>query len=91
MLHNKIEDIAPASASEAVVKLVIRIHLERRRLLLVERAQSNVTIAGPAKLDRSAYYLDNVHCLLNKSGNSRTGHSASLPWVKKETDRKIKE
>jgi hypothetical protein len=45
MLHYKTEDIAPASASEAVVELVIRIHLEGRGLLLVERAQPNVTIA----------------------------------------------
>jgi len=85
MFHYEIEDIAPGSASEAVIELVIRIHLKRRGLLLVEWTQTNVTIARPAQMDRPAYHLDNVHCLFYESGNSGTSHSASLSWVKKET------
>jgi len=85
MFHYKTEDIAPGSASEAVIELVIRIHLKRRGLLLVKWTQPNVTIARAAQMDRPAYHLDNVHCLLYEGGNSRTIHSASLSWVKKET------
>jgi len=81
MLHYKVEDIAPASAPEAVVELVIRVHLERRGLLLVEGAQANVTIARPAQMYRPADYFYNVDCLLYESGNSGTNHSASLSWV----------
>ena len=79
MSHYKTEDIAPASASETVVELVFRIHLERRGLFLVERAKPDVTIARAAQMDRPAYHVDNVHCLLYKSGNSGTSHLASLP------------
>jgi hypothetical protein len=78
MFHYKTEDIAPGSASEAVVELVIRIHLERRGLLLVEWTQPYVAIARAAQMDRLAYHLDDVHCLLYESGNSGISHSASL-------------
>jgi len=70
MSHYKIEDIAPGSASETVVELVIRIHLERRGLLLMEWTQPDVAVARAAQMDRPAYHLDNVHCLLYESGNS---------------------
>ena len=84
MLHYKTEDITPASAPEAVVELVFGIHLERRRLFLVEGAQTEVTIARTAQMDRAAYHIDNVHCLLYKSGGTRTSHLASLSWVKRK-------
>jgi hypothetical protein len=81
----KAEDIASALAPEAVVELVFSIHLERRCLFLVERAQPDVPVARPTQTDRPAYHLDNIHCLLYQSGNIGISHSASLSGVKKET------
>jgi hypothetical protein len=79
MSHYKTEDIAPGPAPETVVELVFRIHMERRGLFLVERAKPDVTIARAAQMDRSAYYVYNVHRLLYESGNSGISHLASLP------------
>ena len=50
----------------------------------MERAKPNVTVAGAAQMDRSAYHVDNVHCLLYKSGNSRTSHLANLKEITTE-------
>jgi hypothetical protein len=74
MPHYKTEYIAPAIASKTVVKLVIRVHLERRGLLLVEGAQTDVTIARPAQIDRPAYHFDYVYRLLDYCGNPGTSH-----------------
>jgi hypothetical protein len=84
MFGYKTEDIAPASASEAVVELVFRIYLERRGLLMVKWAQPDVTVARPAQMDRPAYHIDNVHCLLYDGGNTGTSHLASLPVEKRK-------
>jgi hypothetical protein len=84
MFGYKTEDIAPASASEAVVELVFRIYLERRGFFLVEWAQPDVTVARPAQMDRPAYHIDNIHCLLYDGGNTGTSHLASLPVGKRK-------
>jgi hypothetical protein len=84
MFAYKTEDIAPALAPEAVVELVFRIHLERRGLFMVKWAQPDMTVTRPAKMDRPAYHIDNVHCLLYDGGNTGTRHLASLPVGKRK-------
>jgi len=39
VLHDKAEDVSAASAPEAVIELILRIHVEGWSLLLVKRAQ----------------------------------------------------
>jgi hypothetical protein len=90
MFGYKAEDISPASASEAVVELVFTIHLERRGLFLVERAQPYVSITRPAQMNRPAYHFDDIHCLLYDSGNTGTSHLAGLPAKKRKWLSKIK-
>ena len=50
----------------------------------MERAKPDVTVTRAAQMDRSAYHVDNVHCLLHKSGNSRTSHLANLKEITTE-------
>jgi hypothetical protein len=90
MFGYKTENIAPASASEAVVELVFRVHLERRSLFMVEWAQPDMTVTRPAQMDRPAYHIDDVHCLLYDGGNTGTSQLASLPVEKGNGSRKTK-
>ena len=64
MLNDETEDVPSACTSEAVIELIFGIHLERRSLLLVKRAQSDMTVSRAAQRDHPANHLDNVHCLL---------------------------
>ena len=41
-LHHELEDVAALAAAEAVVELLDRVDAERRRALVVERAQPGV-------------------------------------------------
>ena len=49
---------------------------------MMERAKSNVTIAGPSQMDRPAYHIDDVHCLLYESGNTGASQLAFLPLLR---------
>ena len=46
-LHHELEDVAARAAAEAVVELLDRVDAERRRALLVERAQPLQARARP--------------------------------------------
>jgi hypothetical protein len=68
-LHHELEDVAALAAAEAVVELLDRVDAERRRPLVVERAQPRVApLAGLAQLGARADELDEVdrvaHALL---------------------------
>jgi hypothetical protein len=70
VFHYETENIASASASKTVEKLVFGIHMKRRGLLVVKWTQADMTIAGPPQMNNPAYHIDNVHRLLYKCGNS---------------------
>ena len=57
-LLDELEGVAPLAAAEAVVELLLGIHGERRRALVVERAEP-----GPARADPAQVRLlpDEVH------------------------------
>ena len=68
-LHHELEDVAALAAAEAVVELLDRVDAERRRPLVVERAQPRVApLAGLAQLGPRVHQLDEVdrvaHALL---------------------------
>jgi hypothetical protein len=68
-LHHELEDVAALAAAEAVVELLDRVDAERRRPLVVERAQPGVApLAGLAQLRPRVHQLDEVdrvaHALL---------------------------
>src|SRR5262245_46684078 len=50
-LHHEVDRVAAFLASEALEKLFHRIDVERRRLLRVKRAQSNVILASTLEAD----------------------------------------
>ena len=52
-LHHEREDVAARAAAEAVVELLDRVDAERRRALVVERAQPDVAGRTPARLRSS--------------------------------------
>ncbi len=64
-LHHEFENVAAYVAAEAVVHLLHRVHAERRRLLLVKRAQSREILPGLLQAHVFADDADNVRLLLH--------------------------
>src|SRR5690625_1669676 len=60
-LHDEIEDVAARLAAEAVVEAPFLVHVERRRLLVMERAQSlQAAAAGRLEHHRLAYDFSDI-------------------------------
>ena len=74
MFNDEIEDIASASASEAIIELILGIYLEGRGLLLMKWTEPDMAISRAAQRDHPANHIDNVHCLFHKSGNTGNSH-----------------
>ena len=58
MLHDEVDGGAVRAAAEAVIEALVLDHVERGRLLLVERAQAQMLAAAPRQLDVAADDLD---------------------------------
>src|SRR5581483_1034819 len=65
LLLDELDHVAPDSAPEAVVELLPRIDRERRRALLVERAQPRVPLPRPPQVRVGGDDLHDVRRLLD--------------------------
>ena len=63
--HHKVEDIAALATPEAVKNLAHRMHVERRRLLRMERTKPAEILPGLLKLEVFPHHADNVRLLLH--------------------------
>ena len=57
---DELDDIAPGAAAEALEEPLVLIHVERRRLFVVERTQTLVRVAGLLQRDDVLHDLDDV-------------------------------
>src|SRR5215469_9830321 len=82
-LLDESEDIASSVAAEAVKELVAGVDGERRRLFLVERAESQVILgAAFAQLDVVAHDPDDIGLLLDNGGKiAGVRHWNSVPQI----------
>ena len=62
-LLDELEGVAALAAAEAVVELLLGVHGERGRALVVERAQPGPARAHPAQVRLLAHEVDHVHGL----------------------------
>ena len=60
-LLDELEGVAALAAAEAVVELLLGVHGERRRALVVERAQPGPARADPPQVGLLADQVDHVH------------------------------
>ncbi len=65
LLLHEAEHVPPGLAPEAVIELLPRIHRERRRALLVERAQPREPVTGAAQVRIRRDDLDDVRGILH--------------------------
>jgi hypothetical protein len=65
MLHDEVDGTATLAAAKAVANLLRRRHRERRRLLVVEWAQTNEVGATPAQTHEVAHHIHDVGSVEN--------------------------
>src|SRR6266571_2485974 len=64
-LHDELENVPALTTAEAVINLAHRMHVERWRLLRMERTQPAEILPGLLELDVFPHHADNVRLLLH--------------------------
>src|SRR6185503_18018790 len=60
-LHHEGENVAMRPAAEAVIKPLLLVHRERRRLLIVKRAQPDLIMPTPNKPNLAPHHFGDTH------------------------------
>ena len=82
MLHEEAVAVARHAASEAVIDVPFRVHVERRGLLLMERTQSEEVSPRPLEIHVPADQLDHVDTIANLGDDVVRHLQHSFPYFR---------